>query len=36
MNFDLGGIAAAYSASSHTGSTYVDLAMVTREGKFLQ
>lgn len=36
VNFDLGGIAAAYSASSHTGSTYVDLAMVTREGKFLQ
>lgn len=35
-NFDLGGFRVEYGSSLHTGSTYVDLAMVTREGKFLQ
>jgi branched-chain amino acid transport system substrate-binding protein len=33
---DLGGVKIAYRAGEHTGSTFVDLAIVTREGKFLQ
>lgn len=35
-NFDLGGFRLEYGNGLHTGSTYVDLAMVTRDGKFLQ
>ena len=35
-NFDLGGFRVEYGSGLHTGSTYVDLAMVSREGKFLQ
>lgn len=33
---DLGGVKLVFRAGEHTGSTFVDLAMVTREGKFLQ
>jgi ABC-type branched-subunit amino acid transport system substrate-binding protein len=33
---DLGGLKASYAAGDHAGSTFVDLAIVTREGKFLQ
>lgn len=33
---DLGGLKVAFRAGDHVGSTFVDLAMVTREGKFLQ
>lgn len=33
---DLGGLRLNYRAGDHTGSTFVDLAMVSREGKFLQ
>lgn len=35
-NFDLGGFRVEYGSGLHTGSTYVDLAMVTRDGRFLQ
>jgi branched-chain amino acid transport system substrate-binding protein len=34
--FDLGGVKLVYHPGDHVGSTFVDLAMVTREGKFLQ
>jgi ABC-type branched-subunit amino acid transport system substrate-binding protein len=33
---DLGGVKLVFRAGNHIGSTFVDLAMVTREGKFLQ
>jgi ABC-type branched-subunit amino acid transport system substrate-binding protein len=33
---DLGGLKATYRSGDHEGSTFVDLALVTREGKFLQ
>lgn len=33
---DLGGVRARYRNGEHTGSEFVDLAMVTREGRFLQ
>ncbi|MEQ1685524.1 MAG: ABC transporter substrate-binding protein [Burkholderiaceae bacterium] len=33
---DLGGVKLVFRAGDHIGSTFVDLAMVTREGKFLQ
>lgn len=33
---DLGGIKLSYQPGRHVGSSLVDLAMVTREGKFLQ
>jgi ABC-type branched-subunit amino acid transport system substrate-binding protein len=33
---DLGGLKLNYPSGRHDGSTFVDLAMVTREGKFLQ
>ena len=33
---DLGGIKLSYRPGEHAGLTFVDLAMVTREGKFLQ
>ncbi len=33
---DLGGVKITFRAGDHLGSTFVDLAMVTREGKFLQ
>jgi branched-chain amino acid transport system substrate-binding protein len=33
--YDLGGYKVAFSAGSHHGSKFVDLAMVTREGKLL-
>ena len=36
VSFDLGGITASYASGQNTGSTFVDLAIVTREGKFLQ
>lgn len=35
-DIDLGGLKLNYRAGDHTGSTFVDLAMVSREGKFLQ
>ncbi len=35
-SFDLGGVNASYAPGRHSGSTFVDLAMVTRAGKFLQ
>jgi branched-chain amino acid transport system substrate-binding protein len=34
--FDLGGMKLNYRAGDHAGSTFVDLAIVSREGKFLQ
>lgn len=36
VSFDLGGISASYAPGQHTGSTFVDLAIVSRQGKFLQ
>ena len=33
-SFDVGGLRASYSPGDHAGSTMVDLAIVTREGKF--
>lgn len=33
---DLGGVKLAFRAGEHIGSTFVDLAIVTRDGKFLQ
>jgi len=33
---DLGGLKLRYRPGDHAGSTFVDLAMVTREGRFLQ
>jgi X-X-X-Leu-X-X-Gly heptad repeat protein len=33
---DLGGLSLVYRQGEHAGSTFVDLAMVSREGKFLQ
>lgn len=33
---DLGGLKASYTPGDHAGSNFVDLAIVTREGKFLQ
>lgn len=33
---ELGGLRARYRSGDHAGSDYVDLAMVTREGRFLQ
>lgn len=33
---DLGGVRARYRSGDHAGSDFVDLAMVTREGRFLQ
>ena len=33
-SFDLGGLRANYQPGAHSGSTMVDLAIVTREGKF--
>lgn len=33
---DLGGVKASYAPGDHAGSSFVDLAMVSREGKFLQ
>ncbi len=35
-SFDLGGVNASYAPGRNNGSTFVDLALVTREGKFLQ
>lgn len=35
-SIDLGGLKASYAPGNHAGSTFVDLAMVTREGRFLQ
>ncbi len=35
-SFDLGGVSASYAPGRNNGSTFVDLALVTREGKFLQ
>ena len=35
-DFDLGGLRVRYRNGDHEGSTFVDLAMVTREGRFLQ
>jgi len=33
--FDLGGLSARYRPDEHTGSTFVDLSMVARDGRFL-
>jgi branched-chain amino acid transport system substrate-binding protein len=35
-DLDLGGVKLRYRPGDHAGSTFVDLAMVTREGRFLQ
>jgi ABC-type branched-subunit amino acid transport system substrate-binding protein len=35
-DIDLGGVFLHYRPGDHAGSTFVDLALVTREGKFLQ
>jgi branched-chain amino acid transport system substrate-binding protein len=35
-DIDLGGMKLHYRPGDHAGSTFVDLALVTREGKFLQ
>ncbi|WP_298833713.1 ABC transporter substrate-binding protein [uncultured Piscinibacter sp.] len=35
-NIDLGGIKLSYRPGDHGGASFVDLAMVTRDGKFLQ
>lgn len=35
-DIDLGGMKLHYRQGDHAGSTFVDLALVTREGKFLQ
>jgi ABC-type branched-subunit amino acid transport system substrate-binding protein len=35
-DLDLGGVKLHYRPGDHAGSTFVDLALVTREGKFLQ
>jgi branched-chain amino acid transport system substrate-binding protein len=35
-DLDLGGVKLRYRPGDHAGSTYVDLALVTREGRFLQ
>jgi branched-chain amino acid transport system substrate-binding protein len=35
-SFDLGGVKLQYRAGEHAGSSFVDLALVTREGRFLQ
>lgn len=35
-NLDLGGLHVRYRPGDHEGSTFVDLAMITREGRFLQ
>jgi branched-chain amino acid transport system substrate-binding protein len=35
-DIDLGGLKLHYRPGDHTGSTFVDLALVTREGRFLQ
>jgi ABC-type branched-subunit amino acid transport system substrate-binding protein len=35
-SLDLGGLKTAWRSGEHTGSTFVDLAMVTRDGRFLQ
>ena len=34
--FDLGGVSVQYRPGSHEGSSFVDLSMVDREGRFLQ
>ena len=36
QNFDLGGVQVSYSASDHIGSTFVDLAVVSRSGNLLR
>jgi branched-chain amino acid transport system substrate-binding protein len=33
---DLGGFFVSYSPNSHTGSKFVDLTIIGREGKFLR
>ena len=35
-DYDLGGLRVRYRNGDHEGSTFVDLAMVTRDGRFLQ
>jgi branched-chain amino acid transport system substrate-binding protein len=35
-DLDLGGVKVRYRPGDHTGSTFVDLALVTRDGRFLQ
>jgi branched-chain amino acid transport system substrate-binding protein len=35
-SFDLGGVKLLYRPGEHAGSSFVDLALVTRDGKFLQ
>lgn len=35
-DFDLGGLSVSYSASDHTGTEYVELSMITKNGAFLQ
>ena len=34
-SFDLGGVKTRYSPTEHEGSHFVDLAIVSREGKFI-
>jgi len=35
-DYDLGGLKLSYSAGSHTGLSYVEASMVTRQGRFVQ
>jgi ABC-type branched-subunit amino acid transport system substrate-binding protein len=35
-DFDLGGMSLSYSPSDHTGTEYVELSMITKNGAFLQ
>jgi ABC-type branched-subunit amino acid transport system substrate-binding protein len=35
-DFDLGGMSLSYSPSDHTGTEYVELSMITKNGVFLQ
>lgn len=35
-SLDLGGLKAAWKPGEHTGSTFVDLSMVARDGRFIQ
>jgi ABC-type branched-subunit amino acid transport system substrate-binding protein len=35
-DFDLGGMSLSYNPNDHTGTEYVELSMITRNGEFLQ
>ena len=35
-DYDLGGLKLSYSATDHTGLSYVEASMVTRQNRFVQ